>query len=89
MASFRQISAHISVTAKDQLERHARATGITRSRLIEDALLHHLRALEELPPDAIVPARVVLSRESAEQIRKLLAHPPPPTEAMKRLFHDR
>jgi predicted DNA-binding protein len=89
MAAVTQISAHISQTAKERLERYSRETGITRSRLIEEALLHHLRALEELPADAIVPARVVLSRKSAEQVRKLLAHPPAPTKAMKRLFHDR
>ncbi len=84
-----QISAHISLTAKERLERQARATGVTRSRLIEDSVLHHLQALDELPVEAIVPARVVLTRESADRVRKLLAHPPPPTEAMKRLFDDR
>ena len=62
---------------------------MARNRLIEDALLHHLQALEELPPDAIVPARVVLERESGERVRKLLAHPPAATEALKRMFRDR
>lgn len=89
MAAVTQISAHISRTAKERLERCARETGITRSRLVEEALLHHLRALEELPADAIVPARLVLSRKSAERVRKLLAKPRAPTEAMKRLFDDR
>ena len=89
MSDITQISAHISSIAKERLERYARASGVTRSRLIEEALLHHLQALEELPADAIVPARVVLTRKSAEQVRKLLAHPPAPTEEMKRLFDDR
>ena len=84
-----QISAHISVTAQQRLDQFARATGVTRSRLLEEALMHHLRALEELPPEAIVPARAVLSRESAERVRTLLSHPKPPTQAMKRLFNDR
>jgi uncharacterized protein (DUF1778 family) len=89
MSSTTQISAHISLTAKERLERYARATGIARNRLVEEALLHHLQALEELPPDAIVPARVVLDPESAARVRKLLAHPPAPTDAMLRLFDDR
>lgn len=89
MSSITQISAHISLAAKERLERYARATGMARNRVIEEALLHHLQALEELPPDAIVPARVVLDSESAERVRALLAHPPAPTDAMRRLFDDR
>jgi predicted DNA-binding protein len=84
-----QISAHISMDTKDKLERRVRATGVTRARLIEDALLHHLQALEELPLDVVVPARAVLSAESAAKVRDLTTHPPAPTDAMKRLFDDR
>ena len=47
------------------------------------------RAFEELPADAIVPPRVVLSHESAERVRDLTSHPPQPTEAMRELFDDR
>jgi len=85
----RQISAHISEAVKQRMERCVRATGQTRAHLIEQALLHHLQALEELPLDAIVPARVVLTAESARKVRDLLTHPAPPTDAMKRLFDDR
>ncbi len=84
-----QVSAHISEETKARLERFVRRTGQTRARLIEDALLQHLQALEELPADAIVPARVVLSTESAERVRDMIARPPEPTEDMKRLFDDR
>lgn len=61
----------------------------TRARLIEDDLLQHLQALEELPADVIVPARLVLGDKSAEGVRDLIARPPEPTEDMKRLFDDR
>jgi predicted DNA-binding protein len=84
-----QISAHISGEAKARLERYVRATGTTRAYVIEQALLHHLQALEELPVEAILPARVVLSEESAVRVRDLIARPPQPTEAMKSLFDDR
>lgn len=89
MRSTIQVSAHISAATKERLERYVRATGVTRAHLLEQALLHHLQALEELPLDVIAPARVVLSRESAEQVRELNEQPPEPTEAMKRLFDDR
>ena len=85
----RQVSAHISEETKARLERFVRRTGQTRARVIEDALLQHLQALEQLPSEAIVPARVVLSPESADRVRDMITRPPEPTEEMKRLFNDR
>lgn len=84
-----QISAHIADDLKASLDRYARATGVTRAHLVEEALRHHLQALAELPADAIVPKRIVLTRESAERVRDRIERPPEPTEAMKRLFDDR
>jgi len=84
-----QISAHIPEDLKARLDRHARATGSTRAHLVAEALQHHLQALTELPPDAIVPKRIVLTRQSAERVRDLIERPPEPTEAMRRLFDDR
>jgi len=84
-----QISAHISEVLKARLERYVRAHGVTRTHLVEQALLHHLQALEELPADTILPARILLTRESAARVRDLVERPPEPTEAMKRLFDER
>jgi hypothetical protein len=50
-----QISATISVTIKDLLERLARSTGMKKGRLIENALRHHLLALQELPAGLCAP----------------------------------
>jgi uncharacterized protein (DUF1778 family) len=57
--------------------------------VIEDALLQHLQALEQLPADVLVPARIVLSSESAARVREMIKRPPEPTEDLKRLFDDR
>lgn len=84
-----QISAHIPDDLKASLDRQARATGTTRAHLVEEALRHHLVALAELPPEAIVPKRIVLTPESAKLVRELIERPPRPTAAMKRLFRDR
>jgi len=84
-----QVSAHISEETKARLERFVRRTGQTRGRVIEDALLQHLQALEQLSIEAIVPARIVLAPESATRVSQMLTRPPEPTEDMKRLFDDR
>ncbi len=88
MSTTTQISAHVPMGLKERMERYVRMSGVTRARLIEQALLHHLQALEELPADVIVPARLVLARDSAERVRDRVSHPPEPTEAMQRLFDD-
>lgn len=85
----RQISAHIPEELKARMERYVRAHGVTRAHLVEQALRHHLLALDQLPSDALVPTRVVLTRASAERVRDLIERPPEPTEAMRRLFDDR
>lgn len=84
-----QISAHIPDDLKANLDRYARASGTTRAHLVEEALRHHLQALAELPADAIIPKRIVLTRESAERVRDLIERPPEPTDEMRRLFDDR
>lgn len=63
-----QISAVIPATTRDLLERHVRATGMKKGRLIENALRHHLLALQELPADVIVHPKIVVTRASGEQI---------------------
>jgi len=62
---------------------------MTQAWVVEQALLHHLQALEELPSDVIIPVRLVLSEESARVVRDLVTRPPEPTEEMRRLFRDR
>ena len=84
-----QISAHVAEETKERLDRFVRRTGQTRARVIEDALLQHLQALEELPDDVLVPARVVLTAESAAMVRDAITRPRKPTKEMKRLFDDR
>jgi hypothetical protein len=63
-----QISAIISRTTKQLLERHARSTGIKKGHLIEEALRHHLLALQELPADAVIHPKLVVSPESGKAV---------------------
>lgn len=82
-----QISALVTTSTKALLERHARATGVKKGHLIEDALRHHLHALHELPADVIVKPRLVVTRKSGDVILKRLTSGKP-TAALRRLMRD-
>jgi hypothetical protein len=82
-----QISAVISQATKELLERHVRATGVKKGHLVEQALRHHLRALQELPADVIIHPRLVVTRKSGEAILKEIEKAKP-TEALRDLLRD-
>ena len=86
MARTSQISAPVSKETKDLLERHSKATGTKKGHLIESALRYHLRALEELPAEVLVPARLVVSRKELVRLNRRLKDPGQPTAALKRLM---
>ena len=50
-----QISTIISGSTKEMVDRYTEAHGVKKGHLIEEALLHHLQALRELPADIIIP----------------------------------
>lgn len=81
-----QISAYVSKSTKERLERFARSRGLKKGFILEDALLHHLKALEELPADVVIPPRLVVSQESWELIRDRIKHPRKPSPAMVKLY---
>ena len=81
-----QISAEISDSTRELLENYTRNTGIKKGFLIEQALLDYIRALQELPVDILIPAKVVTSAESAEKIIRDLRKPRKPTAALRRLM---
>jgi hypothetical protein len=81
-----QISAHISEETREQVERYAGAHGMKKGALVEQALLHHLRALRELPADIIIPPRLELSETSFADVARLTAKPRKPTKALRTLM---
>ena len=82
-----QISAIISATTRERLEKHARATGMKKGHLVEQALIHHLQALEELPADMIVHPRIVVSRKTGDAIARQI-ETAQPTPALRHLLND-
>jgi hypothetical protein len=81
-----QISAHISDTTKELVERYAEAHGVKKGHLIEEALLHHMQALRELPADLIIPPRLIVARETFEKVLERVRRPRKPTKAMRELM---
>ena len=63
-----QISAFVSVETKSLIEKYTRSTCVKKNHLVEEALLHHLQALRELPTDVIVHPRLVLSAASGRKV---------------------
>jgi len=84
-----QISANISVATHKQLERFGRTRGTNKDAVIEQALLHHLQALHELPEDALIPPRLVIDHDSGLRVMERLEAGEQPTPAMKALFDER
>ena len=80
-------SAIVSDTTKDLLDRYARASGIKKGHLIEQALRHHLQALQELPAGFIVRPHLVVSKKAGEKVLEQIAHAEP-TDALRSLMHD-
>jgi hypothetical protein len=81
-----QISASISDETRERLERYVRARGVKKGFVIEQALLHHLQALSELPEEVMVPARLVVDGASGARILARLDAEEGPNAAMEELF---
>lgn len=81
-----QISAYISAATKQQVERYAEAHGVKKGHLVEEALLHHLQALRELPADIVIPPRLTVTGASFEAVAGLVKKPRKPTKAMRDLM---
>ena len=82
-----QISALVSPATKELLERHVRATGVKKGHLVEQALRHHLCALQELPADVLIHPRLIVTRKSGEAILKQVGAGKP-SDALRRLMRD-
>ena len=83
-----QISANISPETRDRLERYVRARGMKKGFVIEQALLHHLQAISEIPEDIVIPPRLVVTAASGERLLERLESQEAPNQAMRELFGE-
>jgi hypothetical protein len=82
------MSVPISKETKELLEQQVKSTGVKKGYLIESALRYHLRALHELPAHVFVPARLVLTRQSFEQVIDRLQSPGEPSGELLDLMNS-
>ena len=87
MSKETQISALISESTRNRLEKYVRATGVKKGHLVEQALLHHMQALEELPAEFVVHPRIVVSRKTGEAILEQMKSVES-TPALRELMRD-
>ena len=85
MSKDTQISAQISDTTRKLMERHVRRTGIKKGHLVEQALLHHLQALDEIPAEYVVHPQIAVSRKTGERMLRQ-AESVTPTAALRKLM---
>lgn len=81
-----QISAVVPKTLRARLEKVVRARGLKKGYLIERALEHHLRALEEIPEEFVIPPTLVVAPAAFDDILRKLKAPPRPTPDLVRLM---
>jgi len=81
-----QISANISLTTKERMEKYAKAYGLKKAFLVETALLHHLNVLDEIPLNIVIPPGIIVTKESGDKVIESIQNPPEPTKALKALF---
>jgi hypothetical protein len=81
-----QISAYISEATKKELERYADAHGVKKGHLVEEALLHHLQALRELPADVVIPPRLTVTSASFRTVTARVEKPRKATKALRDLM---
>lgn len=86
MAGTTQISANISAETKKLLDSYVRRRGVKKSFVIEQALRHHLLAVNEIPEEYIVPPVIRVTDEGLRMIVDQMERPPAPTAAMKELM---
>lgn len=81
-----QISAYISTETKTSVENYIKKSGVKKSFLIEEALLHHLQALKEIPQDLMIPTRIQITDSSMKQLLEILKNSPEPTAELTALM---
>ena len=88
MTTTTQVSAYISEETKAEIEAYVNRRGVKKAYLIEEALLHHLQALREIPEDLVIQSRLVLTHEAMTEIAERIDGKGEPTEALQALFRE-
>jgi hypothetical protein len=86
MSDESQISATVSASTREKLDRFTESRGLKKNFVIEQALLYFMEARRDLPDEALVPTRIVLDNDSFDRVAQLIERPRPPTDALRKLM---
>jgi hypothetical protein len=81
-----QVSATISTTTKEKLDRFTDELGLKKNYVVEQALLYFMESRRELPDEAFIPTRIVLDDDAFKLIVERLRAQPSPTAELKELM---
>jgi uncharacterized protein (DUF1778 family) len=84
-----QISATVSASTKEKLDRFTESHGLKKNFVIEQALLYFMEARRDLPDEAFIPTRIVLDDDAFDRVAQLLDTPRPATDALRELMRGR
>ena len=84
-----QISATISASTKEKLDRFTESQGLKKNFVVEQALLYFMEARRELPDEAFIPTRIVLDQDTFRRVIELIDNPPAPTDALRELMRGK
>jgi uncharacterized protein (DUF1778 family) len=86
MSDESQISATVSASTREKLDRFTESRGLKKNFVIEQALLYFMEARRDLPDEALIPTRIVLDDDSFDRVVQLIENPRPPTDALRKLM---
>ena len=84
-----QVSATISTTTKEKLDRFTEELGLKKNFVVEQALISFMASRRELPDEAFIPTRIVLSDQAFDRVVKRLTATPAPTAAPRELMRGK
>ena len=82
-----QISAYISEDTKVQFDAFVKKRGVKKAFMVEEALIHHMQALRELPQDLFIPTKIVVSKKQLNLLSKRLNNNETPTNELIELMN--
>jgi uncharacterized protein (DUF1778 family) len=87
MSSQFQISATVSATTKEKLDRFSESHGLKKNFVVEQALLYFMEARRDLPDEALIPARLVIEDREFDRLIEQIEKPPDSTHALRELMN--
>ncbi len=89
MSGEAQVSATISATTKERLDRFTERAGLKKNFVVEQALLYFMESRRELPDEAFIPTRIVLDEVGFDKVVNRLETPTEPTGELVELMGGR